>query len=274
MADSSSDDPERVYPPPARPSQRWRMPRAVAALVLREMSSTYGRSPGGYLWAVVEPIGGVIILTVVFSVLLRSPSLGVSFPLFYATGLLPFGMFTQQSNRVGAAMSYSRALLFYPGVTFVDALLARFLLALVTNFLVAALVLFGIIEVFSLQVTLDLPVLALAMVLAAILGAGVGTLNAYLTMALPVWERIWVILTRPLFLLSGLLYLYEELPRVARDILWWNPIFHVIGLMRAGTYSSYDATYASSLYVLAVSVVLMLLGMILLHRFHRDLLQA
>lgn len=47
--------------------------RTVMALVLREMSSRYGRSPGGYIWAVLEPVGTILILSIAFSFMLRSP---------------------------------------------------------------------------------------------------------------------------------------------------------------------------------------------------------
>ena len=30
--------------------------RTISALIMREMQTTYGRSPGGYLWAVLEPV--------------------------------------------------------------------------------------------------------------------------------------------------------------------------------------------------------------------------
>ena len=47
--------------------------------------------------------------------------------------------------------------------------------------------------------------------------------------------------SRPLFLLSGILYLYDSVPTAFQAILWWNPMVHVIGLMRSGFYGSYDA---------------------------------
>ena len=34
--------------------------RVVAALVLREMGTRFGRSSGGYLWAIAEPLGGIL----------------------------------------------------------------------------------------------------------------------------------------------------------------------------------------------------------------------
>ena len=47
------------------PRRRFASLRAIAALVLREMSTTNGRSPGGYLWAILEPAAGIALLTIV-----------------------------------------------------------------------------------------------------------------------------------------------------------------------------------------------------------------
>ena len=46
------------------------MARTIGALVMREMSSTYGKSTGGYLWVILEPIAGIVLLTVIFSIAL------------------------------------------------------------------------------------------------------------------------------------------------------------------------------------------------------------
>ena len=69
-----------------RPNRQFRTFRTIAALMMREMATTYGRSPGGYLWALVEPIGAVAILTLLFSLAFPAPPMGKSFGLFYATG--------------------------------------------------------------------------------------------------------------------------------------------------------------------------------------------
>src|SRR5690606_17476223 len=114
--------------------------RSVFALMLREMSTTYGRSPGGYLWAVGDPVAGVLLLSIVFSLAFRSPPLGTNFPLFYATGFLPFMAYTELTMKIGQAIRYSRPLLTYPTVTFVDALLSRLLLNLLTNVVIFIIV--------------------------------------------------------------------------------------------------------------------------------------
>ena len=121
-------------------SMRQSTLRAVSALILREVSTTYGRSPGGYVWAVLEPAAGIALLTLIFSVGFRSPPLGTNFALFYAAGLLPFLMYSDISGKLGQTIQFSRALLAYPRVTFLDALMARFLLNMMTQLVVHGLV--------------------------------------------------------------------------------------------------------------------------------------
>src|SRR5690554_1518437 len=119
--------PEQVLPPiPAQTpgaglTTSFRTGRTVFALMLREMSTRYGRSLGGYIWAILEPLGGVFVLALAFSMLLRTPSLGNSFILFYATGFVPFTLYQNISNTVARALIFSKTLMQYPAVTWADA---------------------------------------------------------------------------------------------------------------------------------------------------------
>ncbi len=246
--------------------------RSIVALMLREMVTTFGRSPGGYAWAVIEPVAAIALLSVIFSYAFRSPALGTNFPLFYASAFLPFMLFNDVSNKIGTTIRFSRPLLMYPSVTFLDAILARFFLNLLTHLMVTYIVLTGIVLIFSLSLIIDFPVLINAIAMAAALALGVGTLNCYLMTAYPLWERVWQIATRPLFILSGLFFLFEDLPEQFRQILWFNPLFHVTGAARAGLYATYDATYVSPIFVYSVACVSLCLGLLFLKRYHRDLL--
>ncbi len=264
-----------IRPPlrPARNGPRMRMPRTVMALMLREMATTYGRSAGGYIWAVLEPVLGVALLTVLFSLALRSPALGSNFPLFYATGYLPFAMFNNLTNKVASSIRYSRPFLAYPSVTFIDALLARVILNVLTHIAVIAIVIGGIFVAFQLPGPVDMALVFEALLLVALLATGVGTLNCYLMTAFPIWERVWHILTRPLFLISGVFFLYDQMPARAQDLLWYNPLIHCVGLMRSGFYPTYEATYVSRTYVVTIALTLLLAGLALLEKYHKKMLE-
>ena len=268
---SSPPAPPAVPPAPLR-ARSFRTGRTITALILREMTTSYGRSPGGYLWAVLEPVGAVLLLSLGFSLLLRSPPLGTSFLLFYATGYLPFSLYMQTSNLVARSLNFSRPLLAYPGVTWIDAILARFILTTLTQLMVFCVVIGGILLAVDTHTVLHLPRILLGLGMAAATGLGIGTLNCFLLSMLPVWTQIWSIAMRPAFLASGIFFIYEDLPRVAQDILWWNPILHANGMVRTGFFASYDATYVNMAFVLGVSGICFALGLVLLGRFHREIL--
>lgn len=262
--------PPRSCPRPQR--RRFASLRAVLALVLREMATTHGRSPGGYLWAVLEPVAGIALLTLIFSAVFRAPPLGINFPIFYATGMIPFLMFLDLSAKVAGALNFSKPLLVYPSVTFVDAILARFIVTFMTQLVVAYVVLGGIVFVFETRTAPDLAVIAKALSMSATLALGLGTLNCFLFSMVPIWPRVWAVLTRPLFILACTMFAYESVPQPFRDYLWYNPLIHIVGYMRHGFYPTYDATYVSTNYVAGVSLGLMVVGLVLLKRHHRALL--
>ncbi len=246
----------------------------MLALILREMETTYGRSPGGYLWAILEPIGAITLFTLVIALglKLRSPSIGSNFMLFYATGLLPYTLFIQTNIRIARSLRFSRQLLRYPRVTFVDAIIGRFIVYLITHLMVFYILMTGIHIGFGLPVHLDVKAIAIALTMAATLGLGVGCLNCFLMSFFPIWENIWKIMMRPLLLLSTVIYIFEEVPWQFQDLLWYNPLVQIIGLMRRGFYPSYDASYVSVVYVFAVALAPMALGLVLLHRWNRVLM--
>lgn len=253
--------------------RRFATLRAIAALVVREMSTTYGRSPGGYLWAILEPVAGIGLLTAIFSLIFFSPALGSNFALFYATGLVPLTFFTTVSSRVGNSILYSRQLLAYPSVNFLDAILARFLLNALTQTMVASVIFVGIMLFFDTKVIIRLPYIAAALALTGVLALGIGTLNCFLFTRFPVWQQIWSILTRPLFIGSCVFMLFDQVPAWVRDWLWYNPVVHLVGMMRHGFYSTYHAPYVSVSYVIGFSLVCGLMGLLLLFKHQYSLLE-
>lgn len=249
-------------PPSTLPSGRPRFQRlrVLFALVVREMGTKFGRSAGGYFWAIAEPLGGIVLLSIAFSLALRSPPIGSSFLLFYATGIVPFSMYNSMSFSVATAIKSNKGLLNYPVVSVIDAIFAKFVLNFMTMTLVGVLLFWGIIRFQGLHVNLEPGKLVLSVVLAAFLGLGVGSLNCVLFGFFPTWKNVWAVLTRPLFILSGILFTFESAPKAFQAVLWYNPLIHIIGIMRDGIFGVYDPQYVSVAYVLGVSGVLFVIG--------------
>jgi ABC-type polysaccharide/polyol phosphate export permease len=62
-------------------------------MTVRHLKGQYKQSILGYAWAFVNPLSQMLILSFVFSVILRVPSQGVPFPLFLFVGLVPWMFF-------------------------------------------------------------------------------------------------------------------------------------------------------------------------------------
>ncbi len=278
MAPSDSTIPQPPAPlppaqiPTASTNRRFASLRTIAALMLREMSTRYGRTPGGYLWAVLEPLAAILFLSLGFSLIMRTPSLGTSFLLFYASGYLPFSLYSMLATMTARAINFSSGLLKYPAVTWIDAVLARFILNSLTQILIGALLIGGIMALVDAHAVFTAGPVLEATALAILLGLGVGLVNCVLIGLFPLWDTAWSIINRPLFLASGVIYIYEDLPTNAQNLLWYNPILHIIGIFRTGIFPTYSADYASPLYVLMIALALMTLGLILMGRYHRDVL--
>lgn len=247
--------------------------RTVAALILREMSATYGRSPGGYIWVILEPVLGIGLLVVIFSIGFRAPPIGTSFALFYATGILALFMFTTTVSKVSQSINYSRQLLNYPRVTFVDAILARFLLNTLTQCVVMAVILSAICLATDTRSSFQLGRFVGFVAMGSGLGLGVGMLLCTLISQHPIWQTVWGVLTRPLVLVSGVLVPHEAVPQPYQAWLDWNPIVHIVAQMRLSFYYSYRAEYLDVRYVCVVSLISGTFGIFFLRRYYRNMME-
>ena len=236
--------------------------RVLHALMLREMTTRYGASRLGYAWAVLEPVGFIALLSVVFAQIAHAPPLGKSFPLFYATGYVAFHWFHDISSVVGRSVHVNRPLLAFPAVTPLDTVLARFVLQALTGGAVAVVIFSAILTLGADLVRLEPLPLLTAFGLAAMLGLAVGLFNTWAFAMSRTWELAWGLVSRPLFLISCVFFSYWSLPLYVREVLWWNPLIHVAGAMREGFYPAYDGSHVSPLYVTTVAGILILTGLI------------
>jgi len=236
--------------------------RVVAALLIREMATRFGSKPGGYVWAILDPAAYIIFLTVIFGAISHKPALGTSFPLFFATGYICFQFYTAVVTYVNGAVKSNKALLSYPNVAPVDPVFARFLLQLGTTSAVAVLIL-GTISLFlKTPLVLDWLAIIEAAALACLIGLGAALFNNVIFPRLPIYEQIFGILNRPLFMVSGVFFLPELIPPPYRDMLLINPLCHALMRFRSGFYSEYDPGLLDMRYLYIFTACWLFVGML------------
>lgn len=235
--------------------------RVVGALLIREMSTRFGSKPGGYLWALIDPAGHIVFLSLIFMAITHTPALGTSFPLFFATGYLSFQFYAAMAGFLNGAIKANRTLLSYPNVAPIDTIVARYILQVGTTALVSLCVLGAIGLTLRQPLHLHWPSIIEAAFAATLLGLGVGLFNNVAALRFPLYEQIFNIVNRPMFLISGVFFLPDALPLPARDIVLLNPLVHVVMLFRKGFYPEYRAAGLDMFYLYCVVFSFLFVGL-------------
>ncbi|EUB96516.1 ABC-2 type transporter [Rhizobium sp. CF080] len=247
--------------------------RVVAALLIREMSTRFGSKPGGYVWAFVDPAAHILFLSVIFMAISHTPALGTSFLLFFATGYIGFQFYQAMAGYLNGALSANRALLSYPNVAPIDTIFSRYILQLGTTTVVAVFVFSAINLSLKTPLNIHWPFILEAALAASLLALGSALANNVLFLKYPLYEKVFGIVTRPLFMVSGVFFLPDSLPHPARDVILLNPLVHVVMLFRKGFYPEYRAAGFDAGFLYSVALPLLLAGLLIFTGSRRSLRQ-
>jgi capsular polysaccharide transport system permease protein len=236
----------------------------VEALVLRETRTRFGAHQLGYLWAVIEPALWIATFYAMYAIAGREAPVGMDLVSFLLTGLLPYSLFSAVTNQVSQSINGNKALLFYPQVRTLDIVAARAILEGVTY--AAVFFLFVLAHALFVQQwpTVDDALITIfGFALATGMGVALGLVFCSLEVLTSAAGRVRGPLLRPLFWCSGLFYTANGLPTNVRDIFLYNPMLHVIEIVRDGWFPSYQARHASAGYAITWMLCLLVLGLLL-----------
>ncbi|MBV8935098.1 MAG: tetratricopeptide repeat protein [Alphaproteobacteria bacterium] len=236
--------------------------RVIYALIIRETRTRFGDSKLGYGWALLEPVAHILMLSLVFAVMMRGrPPIGEEFFIFYYTGIIPYHMFVHTSSSMTYGITSNGSLLQLPLVGTFDVLTARGLLELLTDTLVAAILLVGFGALGLDALPQDFAGVSVSLLVVWLLGCGCGFLNAVINAFVKSWDKIWAQLTRLLYFCSGIFYVPGMMPEWIRDILAWNPLLHAIDWFRSSFFREYDPHWLDRSYLVMAAAFTLLAGL-------------
>lgn len=244
------------------------------ALIVREAHARVGGQWVGAIWTLFEPLTHTLLFVVLYGVFMGREAPAGEYPVFLATGMIPFFFFQNLGNRLMDGIEANRGLFAYRQVQPVDVLTARAAIEFGMNLLVF---------VFTMSFLgwlgfAALPNDALAMIgvnlLLAAFGASFGLLMASLTYDRPRVRSMVRMTMFPLYLSSGVMFQVDTLPREYINWLLWNPMLHLVELSRHAFIPAYQPTDGvNAFYPLLMTLVILAWGL-LLYRVKRHALIA
>ena len=250
-------------PLPKRSS--WEIQRAVLfALLIREYRTRIGRHWTGIVWTIFEPLTHVLVILAVFGYLRNVASPTMDFPVFLASGLMPFFLFRNLAQRLTESIDGNRGLFSYRQVKPFDTVVARGTVECLT-WLVVLVFTLGLLQWLGFRALPQQPLELFGVTaLTALLGGALGLLIAVVTSGRPRLRTMTRWLYLPLYILSGVVFSIDRLPPQYMEWLVWNPVMHLVDLsrnafeprhaLRAGLGWRYPASFVLVLLALALAL--------------------
>lgn len=82
----------------------WRYRELIYFLTWRDVKVRYKQAVLGIAWAILQPLLTMVIFTVIFGILLKTPSQDLPYPLFSLTALLPWQLFASALQRSSVSL--------------------------------------------------------------------------------------------------------------------------------------------------------------------------
>lgn len=244
--------------------------RVINALILRETKTRYGNYKIGFLWALIEPLVGVTVFVAIFASLRNDSPSGMPLVPFMLVGFASYSFFRDPWGSMQGAISNSRHLLTFPQVTTFDVIMARGVLDTLINFFVLGFLLYmAHLAGFEVRVERPLGVL-MACALLCVLGLGAGFLFASLEPLVPSVKQLGTqVLSRPLYFGSGLFFTADTIPAPIREYLLYNPILHMMELLRGEFFYEFETSHGSWSYACSWAFGMFAVGLLTHQALHK-----
>ena len=251
------DSSKQVSPAVEELREIFRYRDLVIQVVKRDILTRYKRSVLGVTWTMLNPLGTMIVLAIVFS---QAFGTEISYAAYVLSGLVAWNFFQQTTNASIAHLVWGGTLLkriYVPRTVFAFSALGTGLFNLVLSLIPLLLVM--VITRVPIEPTilfLPIPILFLAM-----FSLGVGLLVSGLAVFYTdIAEMYQIILTAWMYL-TPIIYPEEILPEQFRMLIAiFNPMYHLVGLFRAPLYYGEIPSLQEMLIAGLIAVVTLIIG--------------
>ena len=245
--------------------------RVIKALMLRELTTRFGRENIGFLWIMVEPLLFAVLVALLWRAMKGPVENGVDMVTFVVSGYIPLVLFRSSVNRAISSFTANSSLMYHRQITIIDLILVRFGIEFIGHmmaylFIALALGSFGLFPWPH-----DLGFIILGWIYYSFFTFSITLIVAPLSEMSDVLEKIVPVTTYMMIPFSGAFYLVSVLYPTAAEVVLYSPPVHAMEMMRYGIFGpSIDPQY-DLIYPIAFCLPCIALGLLLCRIVRRRL---
>jgi len=237
----------------------WYYRELLWNLAHREINQRYKQSILGYAWVILNPLFQLIVMSFVFSVVLKVPSEGVPFIIFLAVGLLPWNFFIQSlSSATNSLVSNSNLItkIYFPREILVySTIIAKFV-----DFLFSCLVLLVFFIFFKTIITPTIIWIPLIFGIQIIFTVGLSLILASFNLFYRDIQYLLNLIVMLWMYLTPIMYPVDIIPEQYRFIFSLNPMSVIINAYRQTLLGGGEPNYSSLTIASFMSVFVLFIG--------------
>lgn len=229
----------------------------VFQLVRRDVVTRYKRSVLGIAWTMLQPLGMMIILTVVFSSLFSSVR---GYPTYILSGLIAWTFFSQTTTAIITHTVWGGELfrkIYLPRTSFAVSSVGTGLV----NLVLSTIPLFFIMLITSAPLHWSALFMPLVLILLAAFTLGVGLIISTMAVFFPDVSEMYQIILLAWMYLTPIIYPENIIPQVYRYWLFnLNPMYYLIKIFRMPLYDGILPDWKTLLIGTAISFLTLIIG--------------
>lgn len=230
----------------------------LTELVSRDLKTKYRRSALGFMWSVLNPLGMMVVLTIVFSTVFQQAI--PNFPVYLMCGQLTFNFFNEASNMAMTSVLDNAPLIkkvYVPKYLFPLSRVCSSLANMLTSFV--ALMIVILITRTPITWTIFLSVFPICF--ATLFSLGIGLILSVVVVTFRDMKHLYSVITTAWLYLTPVFYPISMLPDSVAVIVRNNPLTLIVEILRYNVLYHQVAPFVLVLKTLIYCAVAMILGL-------------
>lgn len=245
--------------------------RVIHALMIRELTTRFGRENIGFLWIMVEPLLFAGLVGAIWRFTKGPEEHGITVIAFVVTGYIPITLFRHCVSRSVAVFNANGSLLYHRQVKIIDFIVARFLIEVLGGmmayiFIAAVLIFFNEFPIPS-----NIGLFIAGWSIYAIFIFSLCLVIAPLSEMSEVLEKFVPVTTYIMLPFSGLFYMASWMNPEMREYILMSPFVNGMEMMRKGIWGDQITAYYNIWNPIGCSIVAAVIGLALCRRVRRTL---
>lgn len=246
----------------------WQHRELAMLFVRRQIASRYKQMLLGGLWAVIEPLATLVLMTVVFGMLLRVDTNGFPYPVFAFAGLIPWMLFSKAAQAVAGSLHENMSLIskvYFPRLILPMAALGRELF----DTLITVTILIILAASFGFLPTWRYLLIPVVLLTAGLTAAGMGLWMAALVVMMRDIRPLLAIVLQAGMYVTPILYSPAIVPAAMLPWYQLNPMYWAVEAFRWVLLGQPFAVTSSLYYSAAVATAMLLSGIFVFSAYEK-----